>query len=64
MALNRNDVSGNSSSSCENQSCCCMKCERTQKFQKILNQLTSASRAVDYEERITDIVTMTCAVCL
>lgn len=64
MALSGNEGSWNSSPLCQNQSCSCMKCTRTQKFQKLLNQLTLASTAVDYEERISAIVTMICVVCV
>lgn len=64
MAPDRNEVSWDNSPSCQNQSCCCKKCKRIQKFQKLLDQFRLASEADDYEERIPAMVAMISAVCI
>ena len=41
----------------------CERCERAQKFQQLLNHLAVASKAEDYEEKISTMVAMISAVC-
>ena len=61
------DSSGESMSSinshtCETPSCSSQRCHRTQKFLQLLDGLSIASRAVDYEEQISTTIAISCMV--
>lgn len=62
MELDRKQASSNNLPSCQSQSCWCKRCKRTRKFQELLNHLTLASKATDYEERISATVALICTV--
>jgi hypothetical protein len=47
----------------QRQSHSCERCERNQKFLKLMNQFTIASKAEDYEERISATVAVISTVC-
>ena len=49
---------------CQSQSSPCKKCERAQKFEQLLSHLIVASKAANYEERISATVSVICAVCV
>ena len=47
---------------CQNQPCNCKRCKRNQQYLELLNRLTEASKATDYEDRISSTVAAICAV--
>jgi hypothetical protein len=47
----------------QNQPCSCKTSERTEQFLQLLNRLTAASTATNYEEQISATVKTICAVC-
>jgi hypothetical protein len=60
--LDRNQTCCNDLQICQSQSGCCKRCERTRKFEELLDRLTIASKASDYVERISATVATICAV--
>ncbi|CAF1311364.1 unnamed protein product [Adineta ricciae] len=56
--LSKNQICQHSLTMLHSQSHCCERCERTQRFVKLLNQLTIASNAEDYEQQISDTITL------
>ncbi|CAF3794588.1 unnamed protein product [Rotaria socialis] len=59
--FNRNENFWNGLHICQNQSSSCEKCERAHRFEQLLNHLTLASKAENYEERISTTVVAICA---
>lgn len=57
---NRNETS--SDGLCQSQPCNCKRCKRNQQYLELLNRLTEASKAIDYEDRIASTVAAICAV--
>jgi hypothetical protein len=60
--FNRNEIFWNGLHICQNQSSSCEKCERAHRFEQLLSHLTLASKAENYEERISTTVVAICAV--
>ncbi|CAM4964548.1 unnamed protein product [Rotaria socialis] len=59
--FNRNENFWNGLHICQNQSSSCEKCERAHRFEQLLSHLTLASKAENYEERISTTVVAICA---
>ncbi|CAF1646138.1 unnamed protein product [Rotaria magnacalcarata] len=59
--FNRNENFWNGLHICQNQSSSCEKCERSHRFEQLLSHLTLASKAENYEERISTTVVAICA---
>ncbi|CAF3344902.1 unnamed protein product, partial [Rotaria socialis] len=59
--FNRNENFWNGLYICQNQSSSCEKCERAHRFEQLLSHLTLASKAENYEERISTTVVAICA---
>ena len=55
-SLDINEIRRNNLTTSHSQTYCCKRCEQTQRFLELFNHLTIASKADDYEERITHIV--------
>lgn len=58
MNRSSNENIENNNQSCKDGSCSCKRCERTRKYKKLLDRLTSASNMVNYEEQIYDTVSV------
>ena len=63
-SVNRNKICFTGLHICQNQPCSGEKSERTELFLQLLNRLTAASKATDYEEQIFATVGAICAVCI
>jgi hypothetical protein len=61
--VNKNQICVTGLHICQNQPCSCKRSERTEQFLQLLNRLTAASKATDYEEQISATVAAICAVC-
>ncbi len=61
--LDENQICRHDLNISQSQSPSCKKCERAQKFLQLLNHLTIASKAEDYEEQISATVAIISTVC-
>ncbi|CAF1554051.1 unnamed protein product, partial [Adineta steineri] len=60
-SINRNEIGVTASHICQHQPCICERSTRTNQFLQLLNRLTIASTATDYEEQISATVATICA---
>jgi hypothetical protein len=61
---NRNQICLIGSRICQDRPCNCKGSERAEHYQRLLNSLTEASKATDYEEKISATISAICAVCV
>ena len=61
---NRNQICATGLHIRQNQPCSCKTSERTEQFLQLLNRLTAASPATDYEQQISATVAAIYAVCI
>ncbi|CAF1459092.1 unnamed protein product [Adineta steineri] len=59
--INRNEIGVTASHICQHQPCICERSTRTNQFLQLLNRLTVASTATDYEEQVSATVATICA---
>ncbi len=62
MDQNSYKFSSNDFEPCKTQSCSCNRCKRMRRFKELLDRLSSASKAINYEEQISSTVATICDV--